>query len=30
MRGRRRRWAFNTILLAGVALWMLRLTGVLG
>jgi hypothetical protein len=30
MRGRRRRWAFNTILLAGVALWILRLTGVLG
>jgi hypothetical protein len=30
MRGRRRRWAFNTILLAGVALWILRLTGLLG
>jgi hypothetical protein len=30
MRGRRRRWAFNTILLAGVALWTLRLTGVFG
>jgi hypothetical protein len=30
MRGRRRRWAFNTILLGGVALWTLRLTGVLG
>jgi hypothetical protein len=30
MRGRRRRWAFNTILLAGVALWILRLTGALG